>query len=811
MINSFESHGLVGVPDCNITLGNEKIVIIKGPNGSGKTSLLRQITHPLSSHNRFNKLRNGITEGYTKMNITYRNTLYKIEHRYTRQKRNIQVLSYLSKMVGDEWVLLTDNGLVNKFKQACSVELEYDDFLYEILNIGIENKGIVNYTNSERLEYLKKILKMDILTEVKENVSNKFTSNSNNLKFISNKLKDTISIQLLNDDKKKLENEITTVVKIFELEQKELNTLENIPSDILNSLNDQLNHFESDINVLASIEALLHKYDKTTSVSSLYTKLNREHAGFVAKVEGTEERIFRINEEMMKLSDDDEDELKSKKEDLEKKVKGIDSKYVNNKYIDISIDDIYTVKNYITNILSILRESQTSDFEISNIMKSNEDIRDHVNKYKNILAKYKSELTELETKIEDISISSKFIEQEVHPKCVLPMCELAKEYKRQIDKLNLFNTLDDRKKELEDLIDRSQDDYDKSIYEASVINSIRNFDTPTEILALFDNHNVTELIDIKNLEKLEGIFINYVFYLNDMKEKKMYVSELDKIYSILDLMDRDIKDKSLSYTLELKELSENKNDYIKSINELNTIIEAINKNSLHISKYSTINYNMIDKEMNNLKEKYDDIKKEIKANEMKIDNMNRLTTSINENKVLIKTYQEKYNNIRNDIKNNNELTREFETMKDENNVIKVIRDIVSNDLPSRMLESYLNDISHMVNILLSDFMSIRFDVTDGIDIVCNRDGEERLSQNLSQGESSMLSIALLMTFKKSINWDIISIDEGSSVLDEVNKDRYIAMIRDYSETVNTLKQIFLVSHDYIIDSSADVKIITIGD
>ena len=167
--------------------------------------------------------------------------------------------------------------------------------------------------------------------------------------------------------------------------------------------------------------------------------------------------------------------------------------------------------------------------------------------------------------------------------------------------------------------------------------------------------------------------------------------------------------------------------------------------------------------------------------------------------------------MRNDIKNNNELTREFEIMKDENNIIKIIRDIVSNDLPSRMLESYLSDISHMVNMLLSDFMSIRFDVTDGIDIICNRDGEERLSQNLSQGESSMLSIALLMTFKKSINWDVISIDEGSSVLDEVNKNRYITMIRDYSETVNTLKQIFLVSHDYIIDSSADVKIITIGE
>ena len=220
---------------------------------------------------------------------------------------------------------------------------------------------------------------------------------------------------------------------------------------------------------------------------------------------------------------------------------------------------------------------------------------------------------------------------------------------------------------------------------------------------------------------------------------------------------------------------------------------------------------MIDKEMDILKENYTVVQDEIKSNEMKIENINKLTKSVEEKKLLIKDYQEKYNNVRNDIKNNNELTREFEIMKDENNIIKIIRDIVANDLPSRMLESYLSDISHMVNMLLSDFMSIRFDVTDGIDIICNRDGEERLSQNLSQGESSMLSIALLMTFKKSINWDVISIDEGSSVLDEVNKNRYITMIRDYSETVNTLKQIFLVSHDYIIDSSADVKIITIGE
>ena len=810
MINSFESYGLIGVPDCNISLGEEKIVIIKGPNGSGKTSLLRQITHPLSSHNRFNKLRNGIVEGYTKMILTYKNNKYKVEHRYTRQKKSIQVLSYLFKMINDEWVLLTDNGLVNKFKQACSTELDYDDYLFEILNIGIENKGIVNYTNSERLEYLKKILKMDILSEVKENISNKYTSNNNNLKFISNKLKDSINLQLLQEEKKKLENNITTTLKIFELEQRELNALENIPPDIINDLEGQLNEFESDIKAIGNIKSLLSKYDKTTSLSSLYTRLNREQAGLIAKIENTEARIFKVNEEMMKLTGDDEDELKNKKEILENKIKEINDKYKKNNYIDISIDDIYILKNYVNNIASILIESDIPDFKLNDLINTYDNMNDYIKSHKNNLTNAKNSYVELESKINDISISSKFIEQEIHKDCKLPDCTLAKEYKRQIDKLNLFNLLESNKKELESNIDRLQEEYDSSIHIASIINNIRSFKKPIELLNRFSEYDTDNIINIKNLERLEGIFINYIFYINDTQEKKGYEKELKQIYSILDIMDREIKDKRSAYTGELKELAENKKDYITSMNELNEIINVINRDELLMFSYSNINYNMLDKETDVLKEKYNNISKEIKLYKSKLEKIAELTKSIEEKRMSMKVSQEKYNNIKNDIKNNIELTKEFEQMKEETNKIKVIRDIVTNDLPSKMLESYLSDISHMVNILLSDFMSIRFDVTDGIDIICNRNGEERLSQDLSQGESSMLSIALLMTFKKSINWDIISIDEGSSVLDEINKDRYVAMIRDYSETVNTLKQIFLVSHDYIIDSS-NVKIINIDE
>ena len=77
MIKRFISKGIMGIPDMDIELGDEKIIVIKGPNGSGKTSLLRQITHPLSSHDRFNRLKEGYTDGHIIMYLIYNGVPYK--------------------------------------------------------------------------------------------------------------------------------------------------------------------------------------------------------------------------------------------------------------------------------------------------------------------------------------------------------------------------------------------------------------------------------------------------------------------------------------------------------------------------------------------------------------------------------------------------------------------------------------------------------------------------------------------------------------------------------------------------------------
>ena len=141
------------------------------------------------------------------------------------------------------------------------------------------------------------------------------------------------------------------------------------------------------------------------------------------------------------------------------------------------------------------------------------------------------------------------------------------------------------------------------------------------------------------------------------------------------------------------------------------------------------------------------------------------------------------------------------------NKIKIIRDVVGKSLPARILESYLYDIAKIVNDLLFGFMRIRFDVSEGVEIICTIRAEDRLASDLSQGEKSMLSVALLVAFKKMIKWDVISIDEGSAALDEDNKDRYLNMITKYIESVDTIKQVFIVSHDFFVSDGMDIKII----
>ena len=216
---------------------------------------------------------------------------------------------------------------------------------------------------------------------------------------------------------------------------------------------------------------------------------------------------------------------------------------------------------------------------------------------------------------------------------------------------------------------------------------------------------------------------------------------------------------------------------------------------------------MDEKYINNLRvyiEKNEEKLKEMKNSSDLVNKMNDDIIDINKQ---LKENTDIYYNLENEIKRTHNLTQEFEKLNQDVTKIKAVREVVSSKLPAKSLESRLFDVARNVNFLLDGIMSIRFDTTDGVEIICTINSEERLANFLSNGEKSLLSLALLVVIKKIINWDVISIDEGSAALDENNKDRYLQMISSYTEGIDTIKQIFIVSHDYLVTDGEDLKII----
>jgi len=173
----------------------------------------------------------------------------------------------------------------------------------------------------------------------------------------------------------------------------------------------------------------------------------------------------------------------------------------------------------------------------------------------------------------------------------------------------------------------------------------------------------------------------------------------------------------------------------------------------------------------------------------------------------LQTNTDEYYKLKETINRVNLLSKDFSKTNEHVEKLKVLRDVVSRLLPAKILESYLIDISKLVNYLLEDSMRIRFDTTDGIEIYCSIRGEERPVSVMSQGEKSILSVALLIAFKKMIKWDVISIDEGSAALDEDNTDRFMNMITRYIEAIDTVNQVFIVSHDFFVSDGMDIRII----
>lgn len=813
MIKRFISKGMVGIPDCDIKLGNEKKIVITGPNGSGKTSLLKQITHPLASHDRINRLKPGVDEGYVEMELDFYGQYYKIQHLYNRSKpgQSPKVMSYLFKMIDNKYVNLVENGLPTNFKSVVEKELYYSDYMYPILNIGSHNQGLIEQTTANRLDYLKKVLNQDVLSQLKENVNNNFTQYSNNGKYISNEISKQGDKEDLIRRMKILQSESIELTNERDNYTKELAKLESIDLTVAEELNAKLNSYRNQLKQFDYLKQLLEDIWESPNgltYNSLREKISNIVITLQTKINVKEEQISKLSQDLLEIKEKDNTELLKEKQELQDKYNEIIKRYKGKSFPD---RDNNAINNSIYDIERIIIPlvEKIDGIAIAQELINNKSYEYYGKSTQSKMETISNNIIKLKGDLDKLNFSKNLVELDYPSGCQFPKCKLRVEYENQVKNLNVYQVLTENinssEQELEELEKQYTEEKNMKFLTVELINALNESSLIT-ISELYNKLNDYEFLDLNKVNILLQSMKDHIMYNKDMDDLDKISSKLDSLASVVKASEDNTKDRLKSINVELdtlneetKELKDNLTRYERDLRRIDSLeIEE----EIRYLKYEDIEVNRKYKS-----DSIDELSRKIKELSDIDKNKDRLNYLIVLRNKDLKENTDAFYELKNKKERIELLTKDFENTQKHIEKLKVLKDIVGRVLPARIMDSYLFDVAKLVNYLLDGIMRIRFDTSDGIEIYSTIRAEERPASVMSQGEKSMLSVALLIAFKKMIKWDVISIDEGSAALDEDNTDRFMDMITKYIEAVDTVNQVFIVSHDLFVSDGMDIRVL----
>lgn len=138
--------------------GKNKIVLITGPNGGGKTSLLSCL-HPFANNGNLD-VRNDNPlviigeDGYKEIHYLDGVDVYVIKHFYTHSKETHNIKSYIEKN-GTE---LNPNGNQTSFKEIVKEELDIEPDYLKLVRLGNNVTNFIDHKATERKAFMGKIL-----------------------------------------------------------------------------------------------------------------------------------------------------------------------------------------------------------------------------------------------------------------------------------------------------------------------------------------------------------------------------------------------------------------------------------------------------------------------------------------------------------------------------------------------------------------------------------------------------------------------------------------------------------------------------
>jgi len=839
-----------------------KVLIIKGDNGTGKSTIFKALTPLADSSINFIPDKTAIkeiayeTDFQTILNIKYESVVKDGIRRPTK--------CYLNRLNPDGSIEnLNPSNNITTAKEVIYDILGIDDNFITLSQLSANKKGLGGLKPSERKRYVNSIISsLAVFNNIHKMISTKSTvlksiidsyvtklNQIGNVAIVEDAIKkDTLALKELDNKKNGLISEIATI----KAELARLDTSGNFLNDY-KDLSMRKIILEKEIRELPDIEEYseekLIQYEKDMA----RYEANEEMLSSRAKeiLDNELELSNNVTELQIKLDSlydkDHMDDLNSKIESTKKELESYKPFFsLFETYKNISEQDYETVKLVIEKFNSTVETifqtySETVRKESMNSLRTgkNEVILDHTE----ILSGLEKQLEDLRTEKRDVEFLNNrskdynkipddcnhksncpFIKDIVEAKNLLKSRQSLYSLSTKIN--STLDAIESAKNLAEENMMKTQCLYEmKSILEyiQSMSKIIRKFpgtESLDSINTLYHNieygirlnfESVDKYQEFKNISTIVSALEDDLHSYESAKEK--LISANAEIRILQEKIDTDLKNLSTIRDSKVSVLAEIENIRSSKL-EIKSVLDSIRYAKINKEKFEEVS-----EELQSITSKIDSMEKDTLAIKELTDRLNRrgaelsalqntdlpaLTKAIEENKYRIVLFEQ--------------YTRDSQEYGAKYNEIQMIKKYTSiHGIQTVYMSVFMNSILNMTNALLTLLFRGRFTLQPFIinenefNIPC-ADSEGRVREDISLMSDSQLSmISMLISFvllrNSSNKYNIIKLDEVDDNLDNMNRIQFSILIEQIMIDLG-FDQCLIISHNNELDlSNTDIVIL----
>ena len=849
----------MGLEDIEIDFSKctHRILIIKGDNGTGKSTIFKALTPLSDSSINFIEEKTAIKEISYMMND---NTIVNIKYESVfKDKTRKPTKCYMSKITQDGTVTnINPTNNITTAKEIIYDLFGLDDNFIVLSQLSANKKGLGGLKPSERKRYVNNIVSsLSAYSEMNKLMTTKSSVLKSILASISTKLSQIGNIELVKNNIIKNEEALSS------LKQKEESLVYKIAS-----LNNKISEIDTTGNYL----------DTYKDLSFRKTILEKEMKDLPETKEYSEDSLitnekefskYEAREEFLrKIIKDSFDKELSIKDEIDENSAKLESLYDNNILSDVK-DKINSTKlelskyEKFTYLIDDYINITDQDYELSNnatdkfnsnidILISSydksiiEDCLKYENKHKtninfdSVIRGLESSLQEQqETKniileLKRSSDSFKNIPNDCNHKENCPFIkEVVESHKRLNDYPSLdsiISNIDSTNSKLEEVKTNYEKETTKTICSNEIKSIIDHIESIVPIINKFPNTTIQKKDIIHCIR--EGLYLpvdlsnyienkNIITIISSLRENLKNLEETKSKIEGSSKESISLRSTLERLNLELDEVIKNKKSNVQELDSILTKKNEINAilNSIHIAKINKEKYEKFSKEYeevcNSIKEMDKNaeslqiLKEEFRLNSSELnvlrnDDLLNIKRSIEKDKyqlVLYDQYKKDYN--------------EYMSKFNELQMLKKYTSI--HGIQTVYMSVFMNSILQETNNLLRYLFGGRFALQPFIinesefNIPC-ADTEGRVREDISLMSDSQLSmISMLISFvllkKSSDNYNIIKLDEVDDNLDNINRIQFSVLIEHIMSGLG-FDQCLIISHNNELDlSNTDIVVL----